>query len=130
VEEGRYDTVLDYKDGDLVEVDACGMGCMLIKKSVFEKLEEPYFQYTPRSKTSLQKGEDYYFCEKAKDAGFKIFCDTSVICGHIGTIVIGPQFWEESRRQLQKLQKEMGEEKFKDFKRNIALKGDNYNSTK
>jgi len=35
----------------------------------------------------VHNSEDYYFCEKIQDAGYKILVDTSVQCGHIGTYI-------------------------------------------
>ena len=29
------------------------------------------------------KSEDFLFCEKARELGFKIFCDTTIRLGHI-----------------------------------------------
>lgn len=114
---GRYDSVENYEKDALIEIDACGAGCMLIKKEVFEKLKQPYFQYIPKSETTPRKGEDYFFCEKAKKAGFKIFCDTSVLCKHIGTKYITAEFWEISLQQIAQMKKEMGEKKFEEFKK-------------
>jgi len=114
---GRYDSIEKYKRDSLVEIDACGAGCLLIKAEVFKKLKQPYFQYIPRGENNPRKGEDFYFCEKAKDAGYKIFCDTSIICKHIGTKYIGPQHWDASVEMLTEMKKRMGEEKFKQFKK-------------
>jgi len=66
----------DVNKNGLIEVDAAGFGFMLIKKGVFDKIEKPWFVY----KKTL--GEDYYFCTKAKEAGFKVFVNCDVQCGH------------------------------------------------
>lgn len=86
-------------DGDIVAIDYgvsgwsciakdsigeilwCGLGCTLIKREVFEKLEKPWFRIdktlrlndwqwidNPAKYGSL----DIWFCTKAKEAGFKI----------------------------------------------------------
>jgi len=47
-EEGWYMPLLpddDYKTGDLVEVDGCGLGCALIHRSVFDAILETHFLY-------------------------------------------------------------------------------------
>lgn len=64
----------------LIECDGVGCGCLLINKRVFDTLEKPYFQCSE----SKNNGEDFYFCRKAQLAGFKIYCDPSVLCGHYG----------------------------------------------
>lgn len=70
------DYITDYKKG-LLEVDAVGFGCVLINMEVFRKMKKPYFQYT------AEMGEDIYFCMKARKAGFKIYCDTNIVIGHL-----------------------------------------------
>lgn len=70
----------------VIEVDAIGTGCLLIKRRVFEAMEWPYFWYEedpPGSKKMMT--EDSFFCIKARKAGLKVHCDTSILCGHVGT---------------------------------------------
>jgi len=64
----------------VLEVDGVSAGCLLINHRVFDELEEPYFKVTGES-----FGEDFYFCRKAQAAGFKIYADPSVMCGHFST---------------------------------------------
>lgn len=68
----------------LRDLDGVGGGLLLVKMEVFDKIDKPYFCFEPNPDGSV-KGEDYYFCAKAKAAGFEICLDTSVISGHIGT---------------------------------------------
>ena len=42
----------------------------------------PWFEFLDR------KGEDFYFCEKAREAGFMVFVNLDVKCTHIGPIAI------------------------------------------
>ena len=69
------------------EVGSIGMGVMLIKRNVFEKLSEPWFETPWRPKERGYIGEDIFFCRKAQEAGFKIHIDHDVSkeIGHIGT---------------------------------------------
>ncbi|NLB80942.1 MAG: hypothetical protein GX800_04885 [Clostridiaceae bacterium] len=64
----------------LTEVGAIGFGCCLTKTEIFDKIEFPYFVF------GEDFGEDIYFCKKARAAGFKIYIDPDVKCGHIGKI--------------------------------------------
>lgn len=69
----------------IMECDAVGTGCMLIKREVLEKIENPFmFRYD--EKGNLERGEDFSFCEKAKTSGYKIFVDTTKICSHYANI--------------------------------------------
>ena len=84
----HYDFMLrkDVPEG-IIDVDAIGFSCILIKTSVFEKLKYPYFVYVEYSNRTILS-EDLYFCNMAKQAGFKILCDTSLNIGHIKTVII------------------------------------------
>lgn len=79
----EYDnlTIKEIKESSgLIEVDGFGFGCVLTKTSMFEKIPYPWFIYTQ------EMGEDIFFCRKAQNEGYKLWLDTDVICGHIGTI--------------------------------------------
>jgi len=81
---GGY-SLADYTQGDLIEVDATGGGCLLINMEVFERLEKPYFDYRIE-KSGIKEtffSEDLVFCEKVRAAGYKIHVDTTVRCGHL-----------------------------------------------
>lgn len=82
------DECLDTSSGNHpVEVDAVGFGCLLIKTEVFKKLREPWFLFQWHEAKQAYIGEDYYFCKKAKRAGYTIHVDpiTSRYMGHVGT---------------------------------------------
>lgn len=90
---------------DVVEVDATGMAFVLIEQAVFEavmggpmlsaeeRLARPpwlHFEWT------AYMGEDIGFCQKAKDAGARIFVDTTIEIGHVGEYVFGLRdFWDQ-----------------------------------
>jgi GT2 family glycosyltransferase len=66
---------LDPAATGLSQVDACGFGCVLIRASVFAKLEEPWFSMPWCAERSMHVGEDVYFCTVARNAGFKTHID-------------------------------------------------------
>lgn len=70
----------------IIEVDAVGFGCVLVKVDVFRKLFEITGRGWFKTNQELGVGEDIYFCEKAKEIGYKVYADTSVLCGHKGTV--------------------------------------------
>ncbi len=89
--DGHYHAPEKIELNKLLEVDALGLGCCLIKRSVLEKLNEehagkPLFKMDYRNRTEVL-GEDAFFCELVKKAGFKIFVDTGVLVGHFGGII-------------------------------------------
>lgn len=63
--------------GGLQEVDATGGGCMLIRREVFHKISEPWFA------PEFEYGTDIQICKKAKEAGYTVWCDTSLEIGHV-----------------------------------------------
>lgn len=67
------------------EVDAVGTGGILIKREVFEKIKNPWFEtWYAKDGSGKHWGVDIDFCKKAKAAGFKIHVDPEVELGHIG----------------------------------------------
>jgi glycosyltransferase involved in cell wall biosynthesis len=70
----------------LIEMERVPTGCLLIKMSVFEKLQRPYFRFDANEQTGEIIGEDYIFCDRARATGFRIWCDPvlSHEIGHIG----------------------------------------------
>jgi len=81
----------DFED-ELIEVEGVGMGCMLIKTSVFSELSKPWFdfQWSPESNDFL--GEDMYLCQKLAAAGYPVKIDTHLSheLRHLGTYGFGP----------------------------------------
>lgn len=88
--------VLPPAEKGLLEIDGVPCGCLLVHRRVFEAIKEPWFQWGE----GLTAGEDFYFCRKAQEAGFKIYGDPSVICGHLSEYVRGPEhFWAWSMKE-------------------------------
>lgn len=105
-EKGKYNPLADYPRGELIECDAVGMGACLIHRKVLEKVhhppDDPLFVWSAGREGVLSErvknhvlgvkgtSEDFYACEKIKAAGFKIFCDTNIICPHYGDVKFVP----------------------------------------
>ena len=78
-------TILPARREDLIECDGVGCGCLLIHRRVFEAIEDPWFV----CKNNLHMGEDFDFCRKVQTAGFKIYADPGVLCGHEQRDLVG-----------------------------------------
>lgn len=63
------------------KVHVAANGMMLVKMEVFDKLEWPYWR-TEYNSDHIKTGADIYFCEKAKAAGFDLWVDPKIKCGH------------------------------------------------
>lgn len=71
--------------GEVIKVDACGFGCVLISSHVLKNIPYPHFVYTEALDHKNTISEDIYFCKKAKEFGYETWADTSIICEHIGS---------------------------------------------
>ena len=85
------DNDIKKKNGKLFKADYTGMGWMLVKYGVIEKMKYPYFY--PR-KTIHKAGweefvwDDVEFCLRVREAGFDVWVDPNIIPGHEKTIVM------------------------------------------
>lgn len=69
---------------ELFEVLAVGTGVALIKMEVFEKIDKPWFKFDMHKDGYMLQGEDAWFCSQARKKGYKIYCDGSLVIGHLG----------------------------------------------
>jgi len=75
----------------LFEVAACGFGCVLMKTDVFFDVHGKFNNmFSPIG----NNGEDISFCWRARECGYKIMCDPTVICGHVGYSVVDDKFFK------------------------------------
>jgi hypothetical protein len=74
----------DRLNGKLIQIDACGFGCVLINSQVLRDMKYPWFVYHEALDHKDTISEDIYFAAKAKEAGYTLYADTSIICKHIG----------------------------------------------
>jgi hypothetical protein len=63
--------------GELQEVAVQGGGCMMLRMSMFDRIRAPWFE------PEFDLGTDIQICKKAREAGFKVCCDTSIQIGHV-----------------------------------------------
>ena len=60
---------------------------MMIRTEILKTIPEPWFLTTdddepPEGYTIRRGTDDIYFCERVKEAGFKILADANVLCVH------------------------------------------------
>ena len=73
--------------GNFYEVEAVPAGFMLINLKVFKDLQHPWFFWGVDDKGVPITGEDYWFCTKAREKGFKVWVDKSINIGHLGDFI-------------------------------------------
>ena len=78
-------------EDELLTVEAIGMGCVLMRTSVFENLNRPYFEYTYQPKTKDWGGEDFTLFKKLNKLGYQVKVDMNLSneIYHIGTYAYG-----------------------------------------
>lgn len=79
----------------LFEIGGCGFGCVLMSTEVFLSVQAKHGNmFAPMG----NNGEDIAFCIRARDCGYKIWCDPSIICGHVGYSVVDDKFYKAYRQ--------------------------------
>lgn len=106
-----------WPEGKMIEVGGTGLGFMLIKRKVIEKVGVgalmpapiPVPKYEP-SKMGTGNinwiGGDLGFCQEARKAGFKVWVDTSRVVLHLGVVSVGREHWEMAKE----IQRQQGRE--------------------
>ncbi len=73
-----------FPEDSVFKVHCPGMGCVLFKREVFEKIEPPWFDlkegYDRVRKTKTGYGQDVFFYSKVANAGLDVWVDSSVHC--------------------------------------------------
>ena len=95
-------------DGSLMRVERVGTGFMLIQRHVLEDMAKAHEDWTYEFKgeqiTALfdfalkdgkYVGEDYLFCDRAREHGYKIYIDVDISLPHVGTDTFENNFREE-----------------------------------
>ena len=97
-------------EDELLTAEATGMGCLLMRTSVFQKLNKPYFEYTYEPKTKDWIGEDFTLFKKLNELGYQLKIDMNLSkeIYHIGTFAYGKSLdantqkkkeWESKRKR-------------------------------
>ena len=88
--------------GELFEVMEAGLPGAVIRRRVIDEVGDPWFSWNTIYDGSrdppvkLHMGEDYYFCRKVREKGFKVFVDTSNVIGHTISPALVPR-WNGKR---------------------------------
>jgi len=66
------------------ECAALGTGLLLVKIEVYKKTPQPWYGYIWYDNGMVRESVDWVFCKNARNAGFKVWCDSKVTAKHIG----------------------------------------------
>lgn len=64
-------------------VDVSGLGCVLFKREVFDKLTYPWFDLKAGTDVNIGYGSDIYFYYHARKAGLELWVDPTIQCKQI-----------------------------------------------
>lgn len=89
---GDYRTLREWQPGRLIEVDAVGGGCLLVHRSVLEKVRDmvglnEWSWFADGPANGRWFSEDMVFCQRIRAAGFPIFVQPDVELPHL------KQYW-------------------------------------
>lgn len=87
---GEPGTFVEFKTTDqsppMEKIDVLPHGCVLVKREVYERVPQPHYlqEFVPH--LNLEIGEDIFFCNRVKQAGYDIWCDQELSreVAHIG----------------------------------------------
>lgn len=76
----------------LEKVYRCGLGVAWVATEVFQKVPRPWFNLEWLPEHGCFMGEDYWFCGRAKEAGYDIYIDHDIskTVKHIGSFGYNP----------------------------------------
>lgn len=81
-EGGGYPSKTDFVPGDIINVDATGCDCIILRRDVLEAIGK--YEHRNRDHPDGPAGEDMLFCQKAKKLGFKTKINTGIAPRHLG----------------------------------------------
>jgi hypothetical protein len=87
--EGMFKIAVAEKElpNEIFKCEGVGAGVLLINLEVFKHIGRPWFDWVVYDTGMVKQGEDFYFCEKARKAGYEIWADPVLKIGHIGDFV-------------------------------------------
>ena len=70
---------------EMFECIGIGGGLLMIKTEVLRKVPQPWFGYLWHQNGMVKESNDWYFCRKARETGYKIWCEPDIKAKHIKT---------------------------------------------
>lgn len=81
----------------LSEIAGCGFGCVLMRTDCLFDIAGKYGNvwFTPMGNT----GEDVAFCIRARNEGYKIFCEPDIVLGHMAYAPVTRDLFEAMNKE-------------------------------
>jgi hypothetical protein len=99
-EPGNYRRILDVQEADVLPITAAGAGCLLVKRSVFDKIAEKTGELPFDIRD--QYSEDFSFFVRCHEVGgLKILCDWRINPGHFRSKAYELDDWDPDQFELE-----------------------------
>jgi hypothetical protein len=92
-------TLVDPIPEGLVKVTATGTGCLMIKTSVLDNMDLPWFEFDHHDGKPV--GEDINFCYNAGKAGYDIYVDTTVRTEHLAQTRVNWNLYQLNKKMIE-----------------------------
>ena len=93
--------VTSYTKG-IMKIRGCGFGCVLMKKQVMRDVKDRFQSMFAMLNNGIV-GEDYSFCAKAMMCGYKLYCDTRILLGHMTDTVVSEETYKNFNPKVRDL---------------------------
>lgn len=75
----------DYPTDGIFEVASCGFGACMMNAGILKEITDNFgAPFSPE----LGFGEDFSFCRRASELGYRMWCDPAIKLGHMGYVPI------------------------------------------
>lgn len=102
VVETKAHSYTGYPICEVFEIGGSGFGCCMTSAALLRDMVEKYgVPFTPL----MGMGEDLAFCWRARQHGWKLWCDSHVECGHVGQHAYDFHDYHMAMEELRKKQK-------------------------
>lgn len=98
-EQPKYGALWGWKPGDVVSVEALGLGFTLVRRELLERMAFPYFAYRD-DPDGTEYTEDVVWCWGVEAAGGRMGVHTGVTIGHLDNVILRPAMTHDEAKTL------------------------------
>lgn len=82
----------DYPKESIFEIEGCGFGAVMLSRRLIEQMCDTYkYPFAPMPGIC---GEDIAFCWRARQLGYRLWCDSKIKVGHVGQFIFGEETYK------------------------------------
>ena len=91
----KAEPYINYPKDSLFKIAGSGFGAVMMTVSMLKDIAMSCgLPFSPR----LGFGEDLTFCQMAIELGYELYCDSSILCGHVGNKIFGEEDYNAASR--------------------------------